>query len=93
MLVGGTISPAPAVPASTRISARLEHVQELSSRVNMLPRCKRPGKGYGMMFWWCSKKLDEEPCAGLDFFVQNYSLRTEDPATLNKSYISAIILV
>ena len=30
VLVGGAILPAPAVPASTRISARLKHVQEHS---------------------------------------------------------------
>ena len=35
VLVGGAIPPAPAVPASTRISARLKRVQEHSSRVSM----------------------------------------------------------
>ena len=35
VLVGGAILPAPAVPASTRISARLERVQEHTSPVNV----------------------------------------------------------
>ena len=35
VLIAGAIPPAPAVPASTRISARLKHVQEHSSAVNM----------------------------------------------------------
>ena len=35
VLAGGAILPAPAVPASTRITARLKRVQEHSSRVNI----------------------------------------------------------
>ena len=35
VLAGGAIQPAPAVPASTRISAGLKRVQEHSSPVNM----------------------------------------------------------
>ena len=38
VLVGGAMPPAPAVPASTRISARLRRVQEHSSPVNIVPR-------------------------------------------------------
>ena len=47
VLAGGTILPAPAMPASTRISARLKRAHAHSSRVGMNPygtRCTvRPG--------------------------------------------------
>ena len=38
VLVGGAILPAPAVPASTGMSSRLERVQEHSSRVIIVLR-------------------------------------------------------
>ena len=41
VLAGGGILPAPAVPASTRIFARLKYVQEHSSAVSILAVAKK----------------------------------------------------
>ena len=56
VLAGGVIPPAPAVPASTRTSARLKRVQEHSSPVNTWARTHRLGECQAA---WCA---DERSC-------------------------------